>query len=246
VTVALVALSALAAACVQATTGLGFALVLTPAAFALLPPEGAIVAVTVLGLVLNALVLGGERRRPVVAWREIGPMLLAAAPGAVCGVLVLRALPKPVLQIAVGLAVIGAALLRVRAGAGAASPGSPPARIALGFASGTLTTSAGVNGPPIALWLTRRGLGPAEVRDSLSAAFLGLGVIGVVALVPVLDHANLSLGLLLASAACVVAGHAVGSRAFARLEARRYEPLLLAVILAAGVASVVGGAIAAT
>jgi uncharacterized membrane protein YfcA len=139
-----------------------------------------------------------------------------------------------------------AALLRVRAGAGAASPGSPPARIALGFASGTLTTSAGVNGPPIALWLTRRGLGPAEVRDSLSAAFLGLGVIGVVALVPVLDHAKLSPGLLLASAACVVAGHAVGSRAFARLDARRYEPLLLVVILAAGVASVVGGAIAAT
>ena len=144
------------------------------------------------------------------------------------------------------LAVIGAALLRVRAGAGAVSPGSPQARIALGFASGTLTTSAGVNGPPIALWLTRRGLGPAEVRDSLSAAFLGLGVIGVVALVPVLDDAKLSLGLLLASAACVVAGHAVGSRAFARLEARRYEPLLLAVILAAGAASVVGGAIAAT
>jgi uncharacterized protein len=246
VTVALVALSALAAACVQATTGLGFALVLTPAAFALLRPEGAIVAVTVLGIVLNVLVLAGERRRPVVAWREVVPMLLAAAPGAVCGVLVLRALPKPVLQIAVGLAVIGAALLRVRAGAGAVSPGSRPARIALGFASGTLTTSAGVNGPPIALWLTRRGLGPAEVRDSLSAAFLGLGVIGAVALVPVLDHAKLSAGLLLASAACVVAGHAVGSRAFARLEARRYEPLLLAVILAAGAASVVGGAIAAT
>ena len=160
-TVALVALSALTAACVQSTTGIGFALVLTPAAFALLPPEGAILAVTALGMVLNVLVLAAERRRPTVARREVGPMLLAAAPGAVCGVLVLRALPKPVLQIAVGLAVIGAALLRVRSGAGATGPGSPPARISLGFASGTLTTSAGVNGPPIALWLSRRGLGCA-------------------------------------------------------------------------------------
>jgi hypothetical protein len=39
----------------------------------------------------------------------------------------------------------------------------------------------------------------------------------------------------------VLAGHAVGSRAFARLHGRAFEPLLLAVILAAGVASVVFG-----
>ena len=44
--VALVGLSALAAACVQATVGLGFALVPTPVVFALLSPTSAIVVVT--------------------------------------------------------------------------------------------------------------------------------------------------------------------------------------------------------
>jgi uncharacterized membrane protein YfcA len=155
--VVLLAVVALAAAVVQAATGLGFALVLSPAVFALLEPESAVVAITVLGLALNGLVLFGERRRPRVAWGEVGPILVASVPGAVCGVLVLRALPKSVLQIAVGVAVIGA------------------------------------------------------------AAFV-----------------------------CVVAGHAVGRRAFARIDAARYEPLLLAIVVAAGAASVVAGAITAS
>jgi uncharacterized membrane protein YfcA len=250
--VALVALSALAAATIQASTGMGFALVLGPAAFALLDPTNAIVALTALGLALNLLVLFGERRRPVVAWGEVRPMLLAAAPGAVCGVVLLRALPKPALQIAVGVAVMAAALVRVpgqrRAVAPAPTPGHPRARLALGFATGTLTTSAGVNGPPMALWFTRRGLTPAQVRDSLSAAFLGLSLIGAAVLAPVLAAAgeDVRWPLLAAGLVSVVAGHAVGRRVFAVLEGRRYEPLLLAVAVAAGTASIVAGVIAAT
>lgn len=242
---ALVAAAALVAAVVQASTGLGFALVLSPTVFALLDPESAIVAITVLGLALNGLVLFAERRRPVVAWGEVGPILAAAAPGAVCGVAVLRALPKAWLQVAVGVAVVGAAALRARSRreAAARTPGDPRARLALGFATGTLTTSAGVNGPPIALWLTHRGLDPAGVRDSLSATFLGLGLIGAVVLAPVLVAAGTEvdwaeLGLALAG---VVAGHAVGRRAFARIDAARYEPLLLVVITAAGAASIAAG-----
>jgi uncharacterized membrane protein YfcA len=243
--VALVAVAALVAAVVQASTGLGFALVLGPAVFALLDPESAIVAITVLGLALNGLVLFAERRRPVVAWGEVGPILAAATPGAVSGVAVLRALPKAWLQVAVGVAVVGAAALRARArrDAAAPTPGDPRARLALGFATGTLTTSAGVNGPPIALWLTHRGLGPAGVRDSLSATFLGLGLIGAVVLAPVLAAAGTEVDWaeLAAALACVVAGHAVGRRAFARIDAARYEPLLLVVVTAAGAASIAAG-----
>jgi uncharacterized membrane protein YfcA len=230
---------------VQAATGLGFALVLGPAVFALLEPESAIVAITVLGLALNGLVLFAERRRPRVVWGEVGPILIAAVPGAVCGVFVLRALPKSTLQIAVGAAVLAAAALRIRARsrATAASPGDPRARLALGFGSGTLTTSAGVNGPPIALWLAHRGLGPANMRDSLSAAFLGLGIIGGVVLAPVLAAAGADVDwpALAAGLVCVLAGHAVGRRAFARLDGDRYEPLVLALVVVAGAASIAAG-----
>jgi uncharacterized protein len=249
--VALLAGVALVAAVVQASTGLGFALILSPAVFALLEPESAVVAITVLGLALNGLVLFGERRRPLVAWGEVGPILVASVPGAVCGVFILRALPKSALQIAVGVAVIGAAVLRARArrDAAAPTPGDPRARLTLGFATGALSTSAGVNGPPIALWFAHRGLGPAEIRDSLSAAFLGLGIIAGVVLAPVLAAANdveVDWAALAAALACVVAGHAVGRRAFARIDAERYEPLLLAIVVAAGAASIVAGVVTAS
>jgi hypothetical protein len=239
--VVLLGLTALGAACLQSTTGMGFALVLTPVMLAFLSPVGAIATVTALGLVLNLLVLFAERRRPRIAWAEVGPIVAAVVPGTVCGVLVLRALPKPVLQIAVGLAVVGAALVRLRAARVAVAPGSAPARLGVGFATGALTTSAGVSGPPVALWLSRRGLGSGELRDSLSALFFATGIIAALALLPVLGHAHLHPAVLPAALACVVAGHAIGSRAFARLQGRRFEPLLLAVIFAAGLASVVAG-----
>jgi uncharacterized protein len=236
-----VALTTLTAACLQASVGMGFALVLTPVMFAFLSPVGAITAVTLLGMVLNVLVLFAERRRPSVAWGEVAPILIAVVPGTVCGVIVLRALPKPVLQAAVGTAVIVAALARVLAARVRTPPDRASARLAVGFATGALTTSAGVSGPPLALWLSRRGLAPVELRDSLSAMFLAIGLIAALALLPVIGRAHLHPALLWAALGCVVAGHAVGSRAFARLDARRFEPLLLLVIVAAGVASLVGG-----
>jgi hypothetical protein len=203
-------------------------------------------------------------------------VLVAAAPGSVCGLLLLGGLPKPVLQIVVGIAVLGVAVLRVggAAGGGGASTGgvggasvggvasggggrgggganggsggagSVRSRLALGFTTGTLSTSTGVSGPPVALWLSSRGLPPQGVRDSLSAIFLGTGVLAAVTLVPVLHTAHLSLATLAAAGACVVAGHTVGSRMFARLTARRFDVLLLAIIVAAGTASLAFGAAA--
>jgi uncharacterized protein len=242
VTIVLAAAAALVASCLQATTGIGFALVLTPVLFGLLSPTSAIVTATALGLVLNVLMLAGERRRPRIAWHELGPILVATVPGTVCGVLLLRALAKPVLQIAVGVAVVAAALMRVRARRAFAGDGTTRARLALGFTTGVMTTSTGVSGPPVALWLARRGLLPGEIRDSLAAMFFAVGLIAFAALVPVIGKAHLDPGLIAVAAACVIAGHALGRQAFARVDAHRFEPLVLLVILCAGLASIVSGA----
>jgi uncharacterized membrane protein YfcA len=242
VTVVLLALGALVAACVQATTSIGFALVLSPVAFALLSSSGAIVLVTALGLELNLLVLLAERRRPRPAWGELVPILLAAIPGSVCGVLLLRALPKAGLQVAVGLVLIAAALLLLRRPAPRPAAGGLAGRLAVGFGTGVLGTSTGVSGPTQALWLARTRLTPGEVRDSLSASFLVLGLIAFAALVPVLHRAHLTAAELVAGLACVIGGHAVGSRAFARLDPQWFRPLLLVVIVAAGIASITAGA----
>jgi uncharacterized membrane protein YfcA len=239
-TVALVAAATLVAALVQATGGIGFALVLTPVLFAVLSAVGAIVVATGLGLVLNVLVLFAERRRPSVSWPEVIPILVAAAPGAVVGLLVLRALPKPVLQIVVGVAVIATALLRLR-GRVRVSARSGWVRVPRGFTTGVMTTSTGISGPPVALWLSSRGLPARGVRDSLGAIFLILGIIAALTLLPVVHEAHVGAATLIAAVVAVVVGHAIGSRLFARLTARHFETLLLAITLASGGASLVLG-----
>jgi uncharacterized membrane protein YfcA len=100
-----------------------------------------------------------------------------------------------------------------------------------------------VSGPPLALWLAHRGYGPAQMRDSLGAAFLGLAIIGGLVLAPVLAAAGADIhwGALAAGLVCVIIGHAIGSRVFARLKGERFEPILLAVVTAAGLASVAAG-----
>ena len=82
-------LAALAGAVVQAATGFGFALVLSPALFAVLDPAEAVTALLLLGAALSVLVLleGHEVRVRLVA-----PMLLASLPGLALGALLLSVL----------------------------------------------------------------------------------------------------------------------------------------------------------
>ncbi len=231
---ALVAAAVLAGALVQSATGLGFALVAGPVLVAALAPEEALLTLAALGVVLSGLVLaeGGH-----VAWPVLRPVLLAALPGTVAGVLVLRALPPEGVQAAVGVAVLGAVALRLRR----RPLDAPPA--VMGVVTGALTTSVGVNGPPLALWLQARGLDGAALRATLAAAFVALAAAGVAVLIPAgaaVDPVTLAVG-----AVAVVAGHGLGRLAFARLDAAAHERALLAVIAVAGAvsvaAAVVGG-----
>lgn len=249
-TVVVIALGALIAAGVQATTGLGFALILTPVLFAVMTASGAIITATVLGLLLNLLVLFAEARRPVVAWRDVTPILAAVIPGSAIGIIVLQNVAKPALQITVGVVVIGLTAQRM-AGPGrpseavAAPPPSLWGRLSLGLATGTLMTSTGVSGPPLALWLSSRGLSPTELRDSITALFLGTGLIAALTLLPLLGRARLDPAGVAVAAGAVLIGHAVGSRMFARLTSARFAQATFAIILAAGAASLVLGVSAA-
>jgi uncharacterized membrane protein YfcA len=240
-TIVVVTLSALLAATVQATAGLGFALIVTPVLFLEVAPAGAIVAATLLGILLNLLVLFAEPRHPAPVWGEILPVLAAAIPGAVCGVVLLAHLPRPVLQMLVGAAVIAAGVARTRTPARPRRRGARP-RLAVGWTVGALSTSTGINGPPLALWLAGQGLSPAQVRDSLTAAFLGLNIIATLTVVPILGHARLGVATMGAAAGGVLLGHAIGGRLFRRMPAERYQHLLLLIILGAGAASLVAGA----
>ncbi len=261
--IALAAVAALAGASVQSATGFGFALLLSPALFAVLDPYEAVTALLALGLLLNLLVLadGGLGN---VQGRALAPMLAAALPGLLLGAGLLAWLSKPVLQIAVGTAVLVAVGVQLQArlrqsvpearspgGRSPARGAEPPARSGglpaalVGFASGALTTSVSISGPPIVLWLEARGLRPAEVRASLAAAFLALNLVGGAVVLASGGARAVDLDVLAPLLVLVAAGHLLGAVAFRRLDERSFSRIALVLVALAGAASIAAGLAAA-
>jgi hypothetical protein len=237
-------LVALLAATVQSAAGFGFALILGPVLFAILDRETALATLLILGGTLNILVLFGERRRRQIRWRELARFLIAAAPGLIAGGLILHAVAKPTIQLAVGVAVLGAVGLQVRyrSPAAAVSPaaGSQRGPIAVGAVTGLLTTTTGTNGPPMLLWLQRRAANPRELRDTITAASLSLTVLGTATLLllgqgPQDPRVTWTIPLLAATAA----GHQAGHRIFDRLAADQFRIVGLALCAITGIASIV-------
>jgi uncharacterized membrane protein YfcA len=225
-----------AGALLQAATGFGFSLLAAPLTFAAVDPAPAAVGLLLLiGAEVNLLTLA-EGRRPQPLRRSTVTMLGWAAPGALAGVAVLRALPAVALQVAVTLGVVGTLAARRAAGRRAPVPAW-----AAGLVAGALTTSTTTNGPPMLLHLLDRGAPPAGVRDTMTVCFLGLSALGAIALwvtgTPALPDAALVLGLIPA----VGLGHLAGRRVFARLAAGGgYENVLTATLLVAALAGLVG------
>ena len=235
---ALAAVAAFAGAAVQSATGFGFALVLSPALFAVMDPVEAVTALLVLGLALNLLVLFEDGLPEHVDWRALVPMLVAAVPGLAVGAVALTELSKQVLQVAVGLAVIAAAGWQLWAPRPRLSTA---AAWATGFASGALTTSISVSGPPLVLWLTAQGVRPEEFRASLAASFLALNLAGGVILLSAEGTGAFDAGAVALLLVLVVAGYALGAVAFRRLDRERFFNLVLVLVALTGAASVVAG-----
>jgi uncharacterized protein len=247
----LAACGLLAASTVQSATGFGFALIAAPTLYAVVDPAAAVGLVLVLGQVVNVLVLFGERRLPQLDWSAVTPALIAAVPGLPIGALLVRTLPESALRIGVGLIVCAVVLQRLvrrlaRSRKPARDPGAAAGRgaaVAAGFSVGVLTTSTTTSGPPLAIWLTARGMAPAMLRDTVTVIFFALDFIGIAVVVAIVG-AGSSLAraewipLLIPVA---IAGQILGRQLFLRLPTRRYEQIVLSFALVAGVASIAAG-----
>lgn len=237
-----VALAVLAGAALQSATGFGFALVSAPVLFAVLDPGEALTTLILLAAVLSLLVLFAERRDLEVRRGDVLRLTAWAVPGLAAGVVVLRAVDKPVLQVGVGVAVIAAALIDLRGTRGVAG-GAPWPVAPVGLAAGALTTTTGVNGPVMVMYYLRTGGDQHQVRDSMAATFLAFSPLAVAALAVGgrlgfghLDPLELA-GLL----GLVVAGRPVGRALFLRMSAPMFRTAGVTLALLAGLGSVVAG-----
>lgn len=239
----LVALALLCGAALQSATGFGFSLLAAPLLFAALDPQRAVGLMVALGLIINVLTLGTERRRPRPLVRDAVAILAGAIPGALLGVLVLKSLDAISLQLLVSAGVIGA--LAARRWAPRTPPGMGRGRLwtapLAGLLAGGLGTSTTTSGPPLLLYLLGRGVQPAVMRDTLGLCFLGLGFIGPAALLvtqtagAVPDPRLVAIGI-----PAVIVGHVAGRRGFARLERGGYETAVTVLLLASVAAGLAG------
>jgi uncharacterized membrane protein YfcA len=221
-------------ASLQSATGFGFALVAAPVLFAAFGPQEAVTAGVLLGVALNVLTLGTERRVPRVLRGDLVTLLAWSVPGIALGAIALRELPERALSLLVAVAVLAALAVRLWGRrARAASPVAPAsaprwsAPVA-GLTSGALSTSTSLSGPPLVFHLLARGAAPAEMRDTLAALFVALALLSVPALAATGTFAvGTAIGVLLAAG---LAGHLLGRRVFARLAGDRYEIVILAVL----------------
>jgi uncharacterized protein len=132
-----------------------------------------------------------------------------------------------------------ATLATRRLGAGRGMPrwASPAA----GFSSGALATSTSTSGPPMLVYLLGRGAEPEQVRDTLTVCFIGLAVVGAVALWVTGTDALPDAALVAWLVPVVAAAHLAGRPVFARLaRGGRYETVMTSVLLVSIVAGLVG------
>jgi uncharacterized protein len=133
----------------QSATGFGVALPLGPAAFALLPPADAVLTVAAGSLMHNLLVLATRRRRLAIRCGDASVLIAAALPGLLVGVLVVSRAPKPPMELAVGLAILAVVLLRLHQPGRVSALVTRKVGLPVGLLAGFLTTTVGINGPPL-------------------------------------------------------------------------------------------------
>jgi uncharacterized protein len=185
----------------------------------------------VLGLEINLLTLFTERRRPRPLKRATPILLAWSVPGALAGVAVLRALDAVALQILVSVGVLATLAARhVTRGAHVPRWAAPAA----GFVAGALSTSTTTAGPPLLVYLLGRGIEPEQVRDTATACFMGLGLIGAAALLVTGTDAVPDAETMAWLVPVVAVGHLAGRPVFAKLAGGgRYEPVVTGVLLVA-------------
>jgi uncharacterized membrane protein YfcA len=211
---AAIAAAVIAAALIQGTTGVGFALVVAPV-MGLLAPELLPVCLLVLMIPLNVYV--AWRERAAVDRSGAGWILLGRFAGTFAGVWVLAAVSAGYLNLLIGATTVLAVAATLLA------PSFRPGRracVAAGVVTGVTETATGIGGPPLALVYQHQAA--PVLRSTLALCFL----VGQVISLALLAAAHRASAFQFAAAAVLLPPLAAGA-ILSRLLHRRVQGTLL-------------------
>jgi uncharacterized membrane protein YfcA len=218
----------LVASTAQTVAGFGFALIAVPVLVLTLDVETAVATTALPALLSSALV--ARVARQYLPWRTVGTMLLASVVGMPLGLAVLLFAPEDVLRLAVAVTSIILAIAMARGVSVGA--GGIAGELLAGGTAGVLSTSTGMNGPPVVLYLQDRGFEPMAFRAALSAFFV---VSGITSLTIFAFAGVLNRDALIYSAAgvpAIVLGSWIGHRLLPLLSGHAFRRLVLGLLSA--------------
>jgi uncharacterized membrane protein YfcA len=224
-------LSALLAGIVSGMTGFGLALISVPLLLFVYEPRTVVVITAALSVVINfAVVWDSWRdadRRVVIA------LLPPAFVGVVVGAEVLRVVDPDYIRLVVGFVVVFSALLLLR---DIRLPGAETrwGTVVAGSASGALSTSTGLAGPPIVLLLASRGFPKRVFRGSSALYFLVMSVLGLAVLLfrGLLEGEDVPLTLALVPAAFL--GKFIGTALLKKVSEKTFRVVSLGLVILTG------------
>jgi uncharacterized protein len=223
--------AALLAGTVTGLTGFGLALISTPLLLFVYEPRTVVVLTVFFSIFINIAVVWDswrEARHPLAL-----ALLLPSVVGVVLGAEVLRIVDPLYIRLAVGVVVVFSALLLLR---DVRLPGAETrwGPLVAGSASGALSTSTGLAGPPIVLLLASRGLPKAEFRSTSALYFLAMSGVGLLVLAGrgLIEGGEMRLALVLVPAAII--GKIVGTAFLRRVSERAFRALSLGLVILTG------------
>lgn len=224
---AVVAVVFLLAAVVQAVTGFGFALVAVPLLAVVVDPAPAVVATTVVSLLLSAVVVRADWAQ--VRWRDVGVVSAAGIVGMPLGLAVLARVPERVLTAVIAVVLLASTAIVAR---GLRLPPGRRTEVVVGLTSGALLTSTGMNGPPLVVAFQAQGMAPRPFRGTLSAVFLAQGVAAVALLAAGGQVTAPALAAVAVGVPMLALGWLLGDRVFRALDPVAFRRVVLGLLIA--------------
>lgn len=219
-------------------TGFGFALAAVPGLSLVFAPADVVPCVLLLQVVAGLQLVPATWRQ--ARWRAVLPILAAATVATPLGTAALARLPAATMRIAIGLVLLAAtwSLRRQSRASGDAGLG---VQVALGILSGLLNGSTAMSGPPVIAYFV--GTSAAEeARASLLAYFLLLSVAGSLSAATAGQVGARTVALAVLLLPALLAGNAIGHRAFGAADPATWRRLAIALLTLLGLVAMLRAA----
>lgn len=223
---------------IQSITGFGFGIVAMPLLTIFISPKLAAPITVCNSILLNLIIL--SRAHVHVDLPRIWPLVVAGMTGVPLGIWMLVNWDVNALRVYVGVATIAFTLIFLT-GFRREVQREKLAFVPIGLASGVMSGSINMAGPPVILFLTNQALPRAVFRATIVAYFLIVTVWAVPMLIAVdlLDVAAFKTAVMLAPGLAI--GAFIGTKLAPHVDDVAVRRITLGIVLAAGVTSLLAG-----